>query len=73
MGIEDAHTAIGKGATASFDDLIHYHAMKKQGDPRMLKHSYGTFVDAKALGEFEDYDILKDDYMKKYTYNFVQE
>jgi hypothetical protein len=54
------------------EDLIHYHALKKQGDQRMLKHSLGTFTEAKANGEFEEYDILKDDYMKKYTYKLTQ-
>jgi len=31
--------------------------MKKSGDPRIYKHTYGSFVEAKANGEFEAYNI----------------
>jgi len=54
------------------DELLHYHALKKQGDPRMMKHTLGSFRDAKEAGEFEEYDILEDDYMRKYTYKLIQ-
>lgn len=53
---------------SSLDGLIHYHALKKTGDPRILKHTYGSFLEARANGEFDDYDIMEDPYMKKYTY-----
>lgn len=73
LGVKDAQAAIAKGEAATLDDLIHYHALKKTGDMRMLKHSLGTFKDAKAAGEFEDYDILKDVFMNRYTYKeFIQ-
>jgi hypothetical protein len=72
MGVKDAHNAINKGAAVSVDELIHYHALKKQGDKRMFKHSLGTFHESKANGEFEEYDIMKDDYMRKYTYKSIK-
>jgi len=58
MGVKDANDAIAKGATTSYDNLIHYHAMKKSGDPRIMNHTYGSFTDAKQNGEFEAYDIM---------------
>jgi len=33
-----------------------------------MKHTYGSFCDAKEAGEFGDYDIMKDPFMRKYTY-----
>jgi hypothetical protein len=72
MGVKDAQDTIAKGSAASFDDLVHYHALKKQGDQRILSHTYGSFVDAKNNGDFEKYDILKDDFMRQYTYKFLQ-
>jgi hypothetical protein len=56
----------------SFDDLIHYHALKKKGDDRIHKHTLSSFLEAKEKGEFEEYDIMKDDYMRKYTYKKSQ-
>jgi hypothetical protein len=67
MGVKDANAAIAKGHGGSLEDLIHYHAMKKTGNPAILKHTYGSFVEARAQGEFEDYDIHSDPYMAKYT------
>lgn len=69
----DAQSAVAKGEGVNMEDLIHYHALKKRGDMRMLKHSFGTFLESKGLGEFEEYDIMKDDYMRKYTYKILQE
>jgi len=68
MGVGDAWNVIDNGATQSLDDLIHYHALKKRGDQRILKHSFGSFLESKVAGEFEEYDIMKDPFMKKYTY-----
>ena len=68
MGKNDANKAINDGSKTTFDNLVHYHAMKKVGDSRILKHTYGSFVEAKEAGEFEEYDIMKDPYMRKYTY-----
>jgi hypothetical protein len=68
MGITDAQNAINKGASESLNDLIHYHALKKKGDKRMLKHSFGTFLEAKQQGEFEEYDFTEDPHMKKYQF-----
>lgn len=45
--------------------------MKKTGDARVLKHTFGSFSEAKTNGEFEDYDIMKDDFMRKYTYKVL--
>lgn len=42
--------------------------MKLRGDEKIHKHTFGSFKEAKENGEFEDYDIMKDDYMRKYTY-----
>lgn len=72
MGLKDAQTAINNGKAGleckdSLDDLIHYHALKKKGDERMFKHSFGTFQDAKKNGEFEEYKIEEDPYMRKYV------
>ena len=72
MGQKDAQDAInnGQGGNAcknSVDDVIHYHALKKKGDQRMFKHTFGSFISAKQNGEFEDYNIHEDPHMKKYT------
>jgi len=32
LGIADANDAIKRGPKVNFDDLIHYHALKKRGD-----------------------------------------
>lgn len=69
MGVKDAQDTINKGSVQSLDNLIHYHALKKTGrDARIMKHTYGSFCDAKEAGEFGDYDIMKDPFMRKYTY-----
>lgn len=68
MGVKDAQDVINKGATESLDDLIHYHALKKTGNKQIGEHTYGSFLTAKKNGEFESYDIMKDPYMRKYTY-----
>lgn len=67
MGYSDAQNVIS-GDTNSLDDLIHYHALKKSGNKEVTNHSYGSFVKAKADGSIQDYDIMKDPYMNKYTY-----
>jgi predicted acylesterase/phospholipase RssA len=72
MGVKDAQEAIEKGAKTTFDELIHYHALKKQGDQRILKHTYGSFQEANAKGDFGEYNILEDDFMRKYTYKMIQ-
>jgi len=33
----------------------------------MMKHTYGSFIEAKRNGEFEEYDIHEDPYNKHYT------
>ena len=68
IGIADAQSVIASNGleSNSLDDLIHYHALKKSGDQRMLKHSLGTFIDAKRNGEFEEYDITEDPHMATY-------
>ena len=71
MGVKDANTAIDNGSKTTFDHLIHYHSLKKTGDQRIAKHTYGSFSEAKKNGDFEDYDILKDDFMRKYTYKVL--
>jgi hypothetical protein len=42
----------------TIDDLIHYHAMKKQGNQAMRGHTYASFIEARKNGEFGDYDIM---------------
>jgi len=68
LGAQDAQDVINAGATQSLDNLIHYYALKKSGDERINKHTLGSFTEAKNAGEFEEYDIMKDDYMRKYTH-----
>jgi hypothetical protein len=69
MGVKDAQDVINKGSAQSLDDLIHYHALKKTGrDARIMKHTYGSFCEARKNGEFGDYDIMTDPFMRKYTY-----
>ena len=73
MGVKDAENAIAAGESGgadckdTLDHLIHYHALKKKGDQRMLKYSYGTFIEARKNGEFDDYKIEDDPFFKKYT------
>lgn len=66
LGFKDGVNA-AKNPSASLDDMIHYHALKKSGSAAVRKHSYGSFKDAKANGEFETYDIFSDPFMAKYT------
>lgn len=68
MGVTDAANAIKKGPTATFDDIVHYYSMKKRGDAKIKKHTFGSFQQAKANGEFDKYNIFEDIYMRKYTY-----
>lgn len=69
LGFSDAGKAIDN--KMSIDDLIHYHALKKSGSHDVRGHTYGSFIEAKRNGEFKDYDIMKDPYMRKYTYKFM--
>ena len=71
MGVKDANSAIAAGSSTTFNNLVHYYSMKKIGDPRILKYTYGSFTEAKMNGEFEEYDIMQDDYMRKYTYKLL--
>ena len=70
MGRQDALNVINNSTTgySSLDNLIHYHALKKSGNPQILTHTYGSFTEARQNGEFEDYDIMEDPFMKKYTF-----
>ena len=70
MGFKDAQDVIdgNENGISSLDTLIHYHALKKSGHPSIKAHTYGSFADAKQAGEFEDYNIHEDPYMKKYTF-----
>lgn len=70
MGIMDAQNVInnaGEGIS-SLDNMIHYHALKKTGHPSIMNHTFGSFNEAKNNGEFSEYDIMEDPYMRKYTY-----
>lgn len=71
VGYKDAQDAIDNKMT--IDDLIHYHALKKSGNQSIKGHTYGSFIEAKRNGEFEEYDIMADPYMRKYTYKFMQD
>ena len=70
MGLKDAQAKIDEQAegVSSLDNLIHYHALKKTGDAAIVGHTFGTFSEAKKNGEFNDYNIMEDPYMRKYTY-----
>ena len=77
MGVKDAQAAVGnleqgQACKNSVADITHYHALKKQGDARMKKHTYGSFVDAKRNGDFEEYNMSEDPYAKKYSIPFMQ-
>jgi len=53
MGRQDATNVINnstENAYSSLDNLIHYHAMKKSGDQKILTHSYGSFTEARQNG-----------------------
>jgi hypothetical protein len=61
MGKTDAANVINNttaNSYSSLDNLIHYHAMKKTGDQRVLPHTYGSFTEARQNGDFGDYDIM---------------
>lgn len=66
LGFSDAQK-VAANSTQSLDDLIHYHALKKTGNNDVRKYSFGTFQAAKKEGKFDDYDIMQDPYMRKYT------
>jgi predicted acylesterase/phospholipase RssA len=70
-GVKDATDAINNKVT--IDDLIHYHALKKSGQHDIRGHTYGSFIEAKKNGDFENYDIMQDPYMRKYTYKIMQD
>ena len=38
----------------------------------MRGHTYASFIEARKNGEFGDYDIMQDPFMRKYTQNFIQ-
>jgi hypothetical protein len=65
LGFKDAVAAAN--STTSLDDMIHYHALKKSGSPKISKHTLGSFKEAKADGQFDKYDIFSDPFMRKYT------
>ena len=72
LGKKDAEKALEnkdqEGSCAnSLNDVIHYHALKKRGDQRMMKHTYGSFVQAKRNGDFEEYNIHDDPFNRHYT------
>merc|ERR1712224_361845 len=69
LGEKDADAAIAKKMT--IDDVVHYHALKKTGRDRIAGHTFGSFLEAKKRGEFQKYDIMKDPYMRKYTYKVM--
>lgn len=50
LGEQDALKAIQEGEGISFDHLIHYHSLKKNGDQRVEKLTLGQFIEAKKLG-----------------------
>ena len=66
LGFSDAQKAVAN-STASLDDMIHYHALKKSGNGVLRKHTLGSFKEAKKNGEFGQYDIYSDPFMAKYT------
>jgi hypothetical protein len=47
MGVKDADSAINAGSATTMNNLVHYYSLKKVGDPRILKHTYGSFTEAK--------------------------
>jgi len=74
MGLKDAQDAIsGKKfdtdlkCLGSLENALQYHSLKKSGDPSIFKHTYGSFVEAKANGEFGPYDMYQDELLRKYT------
>jgi hypothetical protein len=70
MGVKDAENTINNQemGISSLDNMIHYHALKKTGDPSIMNHTLGSFNEAKNNGEIGEYDIMEDPYMRKYTY-----
>jgi len=71
LGVKDALAEIDKhesGKMTNLDHLIHYHALKKSGDQSINGHTFGSFTEAKENGEFGDYNIHEDPFMKKYTF-----
>ena len=68
LGYKDAQSYIKDGHVESLETLIHYHSLKKSGDKRIAKHTYGSFIEAKKNGEFEKHNVEEDPHMKKYEY-----
>ena len=70
MGYSDAQNTINNQTMgfSSLDNLIHYHALKKTGNDEIKNHTFGSFSEAKQNGDFSEYDIMEDPYMRKYTY-----
>jgi len=60
QGVTDG-TAAAQGAGNNVSDLTHYYSLKKKGDKRVRGGvSYEQFLEKKANGHFEDFDLHSD-------------
>jgi len=53
---------------SSLDDMIHYYSLKLTGNKQIKGHTWGSFLEAKKSNNILPYDIMKDPFMRKYTY-----
>jgi len=60
QGEADAKALVAEGNGNGTEDVLHYHSLKKGGDKRINKLSFGEFLNEKEIGTFESYDATKD-------------
>lgn len=60
QGEADAKSLVINGNGNGTEDVLHFHSLKKGGDKRINKLSFGKFLNMKEQGTFESYDATKD-------------
>ena len=63
LGEKDAKASVAAGPQ-SIQDTFHYFSLKKQRDERVKGVNYDDFVNMKANGVFDEYNVLEDKQMQ---------
>ena len=63
LGEKDGKASVAAGPQ-SITDTFHYFALKKKRDDRVKGIKFDDFVDMKANGLFDDYNVLEDTKMQ---------
>ena len=63
LGEKDAKASAAAGPQ-SISDTFHFFSLKKKRDSRVKNVTFEEFVDMKANGDFEEYNVLDDQQMQ---------